>query len=119
MSRMAAGRLREHRPEVESADQAARPVACMAARQVSMPSPTISTSPGSARRTAPPRQGPSIIFCRSTGAFPLLSRARKARWVASGVSLDPRVKSVTIAGQIPPEGCVSPAWNRSVGDSGS
>ena len=35
-----------------------------------MPSPTISTSPGSASRTAPPRQGPSIIFCGSTGALP-------------------------------------------------
>ena len=36
-----------------------------------MPSPTISTSPGSPRRTAPPRQGPSIIFAGSTGALPL------------------------------------------------
>ena len=33
-----------------------------------MPSPTISRSPGRRSRTAPPRQGPSIIFCGSTGA---------------------------------------------------
>ena len=80
-----------------------------------MPSPTISTSPGSARRTAPPRHGPSIIFCGSTGALPLPSRARKVRWIASGVSSAPRVTSATIAGQMPPEGCFSPAWKRSVG----
>ncbi len=52
-----------------------------------MPSPTISTSPGSASRTAPPRHGPSIIFCGSTGALPPPSRARKVRWIASGVAV--------------------------------
>ena len=33
-----------------------------------MPSPTIRTSPGTPSRTAPPWQGPSIIFCGSTRA---------------------------------------------------
>ena len=47
-SRTSSGRSRARSPEVESAAQAGWPVACMAARQVSMPSPTISTSPGSA-----------------------------------------------------------------------
>ena len=83
-----------------------------------MPSPTISTSPGSARRTAPPRQGPSIIFCGSTGALPLPSRARKVRWIASGVPSAPRVTSATIAGQMPPEGCFRPAWKRSASGGG-
>jgi len=43
---------REHRPDVESAAEAGCPVARIAARQVSMPSPTNSTSPGSASRAA-------------------------------------------------------------------
>src|ERR1700677_633669 len=73
------GSSRERRPDVESAAQTGCPVACIAARQVSIPSPTISTSPGSARRTAPPRHGPNIIFCGSTGAFPPPSRARYVR----------------------------------------
>jgi len=91
----------------------------MAATQVSMPSPTISTSPGEARRTTPPRQGPSIIFAGSTGALPTPSRARKVRWIARSVSSPPRITSATIAGQMPLEGCLSPAWKRSIADGGT
>jgi len=47
----------------------------MADRQISMLSQTISFPADAARRTAPPWQGPSIIFCGSTDAFPLPSRA--------------------------------------------
>ena len=43
--RMPSGRSSVRKPEVESAAQAVRPVACMVARQVSMPSPTINASP--------------------------------------------------------------------------
>ena len=81
-SRTSCGRSRASRPEVESAAHAGCPVACIAAREVSMPSPTISTSPAAASRTAPPRHGPSIIFCGSTGALPDPSWARKVRWIA-------------------------------------
>ena len=73
-----------------------------------MPSPTISTSPARPSRTAPPRHGPSIIFADSTGAFPPPSRARNVRWIAIGIAFVPFVMSATIAGQLPPEGCVSP-----------
>ena len=76
-SRASCGRSSERRPDVESAAQAGFPVACIAARHVSMPSPTMTSSLGSPRRTTPPRQLPSIIFMGSTGAFPLPSRARK------------------------------------------
>src|SRR6516225_6617260 len=86
-SRTAVGRSSERIPEVESAAHAGLPVACIAARQVSMPSPTIKRSLGSARQTAPPRQGPSIIFCGSTGALLKPSRARNVRWTANGVYL--------------------------------
>jgi hypothetical protein len=58
-------------------------------RQVSMPSPTISTSPCTPRRTALPRQGPSIIFCGLTGALLWPSRARKVRWIAVGALSTP------------------------------
>ena len=68
--------------------------------------------PGWARRTTPPRHGPSIIFCGSTGALPAPSRARKVRWIASGVPSTPFVTSATIAGQMPPEGCFNPGWKR-------
>src|SRR5262249_29936789 len=109
------GRSRARSPEVESAAQAGWPVASMAVRLVSMPSPTRSTSLGLARRTAPPRHGPSIIFCGLTGAFPAPSRVRKVRWRASGLSSKPRVTSATITGQMPPDGCLKAAWKRNVG----
>ena len=64
--RTSTGRLRLRSPEVESAAHAGLPVACIAARQVSMPSPTISALRTSPSRTAPPRHGPSIIFSGST-----------------------------------------------------
>ena len=46
------------------------------------------------------------------------SRARKVRWIASGVPSAPLVTSATIAGQIPPEGCFRPAWKRSASGGG-
>jgi hypothetical protein len=76
---------------------------------VTSPSPIISRSVASARRTAPPRQGPSIILDRSTGAFPPPSSARNVRWIATGVPSEPRVTSATIAGHLPPDGCRNPA----------
>jgi hypothetical protein len=75
------GRSSERIPGAESAAQPGWPVACIAARHVSMPSPTISRSVGSAKRTAPPRQGPSIIFAGSIGAFPAPSAARNVLWI--------------------------------------
>ena len=80
----------------------------MAAMQVSMPSPTISTSLGSARRTAPPRHGPSIIFGGWTRGFACATITHKV----SAVNHERRrcrsprrfVTSATITGQMPPEG---------------
>jgi hypothetical protein len=65
---------RSHRPDVESAAHEGLALACMS---ISMPSPIIRTPRGatrrSARRTArgpaPPRHGPSMIFCGSTIGF--------------------------------------------------
>jgi len=54
-----AGRTRDLRPEVDRAAQTGVLVACIAARHVSIPSPTISTSAAGAKRTAPPLIGPS------------------------------------------------------------
>src|SRR5262249_23184835 len=68
--------------------------------------------------TAPPRQGPSIIFCGCNGALLRPSCARKVRWIASGVSSRPRVTSATIAGQLLPDGCFSLGWKRSLGSGG-
>ena len=48
----------------------------MADSEVSIPSPTIKSSPRG--QAAPPRQGPSIIFCGSTGALPKPSTAESA-----------------------------------------
>ena len=72
-----------------------------------MPSPIISGRDGSAfaRGTTPPRHGPSIIFCGSTGALPLPSRARKVRWIACGVASLPFITNATIAGHPRPAGC--------------
>jgi len=76
---------------------------------------TLSPSRYVSSRTAPPRQGPSIIFAGSTGAFPLPSPARNVRWIPIGLPSSPSVTSATIAGQTPPVGCFSPAWKRNVG----
>ena len=65
----ACGKSRVRRPEVESAAQAGRKVACMAAKQVSMPSPTITTAPGAASRTAPPRRRTQHYFLRFNRSF--------------------------------------------------
>ena len=115
MSRMPSGSSRDLIPDVERAAHAGLPVACIAARQVSRPSPTISTLAGAPSLTTPLRQGPSIIFCGATGALPVPSGARYVRWIPTGVLSMPRVTSPTIAGQIPPLGCFNPEQNRSAG----
>lgn len=76
MSRMLRGRSRVRRPDVESAAQAGLPVACIAAKQVSMPSPTMTISLACASRTTPPRHGPSIALRGLTAALPFPSGAR-------------------------------------------
>src|SRR6266566_3418468 len=79
MSRTTGGRWSERRPGADIAAQVGEPVACIAESAVSMPSAIISRVPTGLSRTAPPRQGPSIVFCGLTGALPPLSRDKNVR----------------------------------------
>jgi hypothetical protein len=76
---IAEGRARERRPDVDSAAHTSRPDSCIADRQVSIPSPTISSSVGVPSGTAPPRQGPNIILGWLTGDLDAPLAARKVR----------------------------------------
>jgi len=58
MVRTVGGSTSAFSPDVLTAAQAGIAVACIAARQVSMPSPTIRVSSAGARRTAPPPTDP-------------------------------------------------------------
>src|SRR6266566_4085337 len=106
------GRSSERRPDVDSAAQADRPVACIAESAVSMPSAIINRSPTGPSRTAPPRQGPSIFFGGVTGALAPPSRDKNVRWMPIGSPSVPRVISATMAGHMLSE-CFRAGWKRS------
>ena len=71
--------IRKLAKSMQEKSEKPRPVAIIAARHVSMPSPIISGLDVGAKRTAPPRHGPSIIFGGETGALLRPSRASQVR----------------------------------------
>ena len=77
-----------------------------------MPSPTMSTSPGSPAAPRHRDRDRASSSVDRSAPFHSPSRARKVRWIASGVPSTPFVTSATIAGQMPPEGCFRPVWKR-------
>ena len=85
------------------------------ARQVSMPSPTISTSPGSAKAHHAAATGAEHHLRRIDRRLAAAVAGEKGAVDGDRRAIRPRVTSATIAGQTPPEGCFSRAWKRIAG----
>ena len=85
------------------AAQPGRPVACWTLKVLSMPSPTIKTSPTGPRWTAPPLHRPSIIFALVTAALPEPSNFKYVLWIPV-MSLSGPVTAAAITGNVNPVG---------------
>ena len=116
MSRTIAGSTRATMPNVDSAAHAGCAVAVIAARHVSMPSPTSNISAAGASRTAPPDARPSIARSRRRHppSKPRSSQVREMP-ISSPLRLSMRA---TIAGPKVPSGRRREGAQRSDGGAG-